>query len=254
MDTQNLSESIEEYLEMLFTIEEDLGLIYNINDDEVYVSTSMISNKLDIAPASVTQMLKKLNDLGYVTYVPYKGALLTENGLIRAKKVSRKHRILERFLFDVLGIKHEKIHEQACDMEHVLSDDAERALCHMLNHPDKCPDGSLIPECDLNFNSCDECLEFKSIEAEEIGSRNNNLYPLSVIDSNVDLRISFIRGTSEIILKIIKKGLHLNSTINVMDNSKNSFKILVKKNNWDNEHFELVLEAELLDNIFVKIL
>ncbi len=135
MSEKNLSENVEEYLEIL----------YKLSPNGEMVSTSQISEKLKIAPASATQMLKKLSKKGYVQYSPYKGAILTKDGLKIAKKITRKHRLLERFLCDVLKIRKEKIHKQACDMEHSLSDDAERALCHLLEHPDTCPGESIIP-------------------------------------------------------------------------------------------------------------
>jgi len=54
--------------------------------------------------------------------------------------MARKHRLLEKFLHDTLKISTEKVHSEACAMEHSLSDEAERALCQNLKAPDKCPD------------------------------------------------------------------------------------------------------------------
>jgi len=93
-----------------------------------------------------------MDNLGFVEYFQYKGVKLTEEGLKRVKKVTRKHRLLERFMYDVLKLKKTDIHRQACEMEHSLSDDAERALCQILKHPETCPDDfAPIPECDLKF-------------------------------------------------------------------------------------------------------
>ncbi len=63
-------------------------------------------------------------------------------------------------------------------MEHSLSDDAERALCQVLEHPDKCPDDSVIPACDLKFTTCEECMRRKEEEVNEVGKRNENLIPI----------------------------------------------------------------------------
>ena len=98
MSDKSLSENVEEYLEVM----------YKLSPNGEMVSTSQISENLKIAPASVTQMLKKLSKKGYVKYSPYKGAVLTEEGLKIAKKVTRKHRLLERFLCDILKIKNIK--------------------------------------------------------------------------------------------------------------------------------------------------
>ena len=125
MAAKVISENIEEYLEVLYKF-----------GGNTFVSTTTLSHELGIAPGSVTQMLKKLEDLGYIEYTPYKGASLTTEGIKIAQKITRKHRILEKFLKEILKIKDENIHEQACEMEHSLSDEAERAICHMLEHPD----------------------------------------------------------------------------------------------------------------------
>ena len=79
-------------------------------------------------------MKEKLEALGYIDYTPYRGASLTDEGMKIAQKITRKHRILEKFLRDVLKVKEENVHEQACKMEHSLSDEAERALCTMLSN------------------------------------------------------------------------------------------------------------------------
>jgi DtxR family Mn-dependent transcriptional regulator len=139
---KTLSENAEEYLEV----------IYKLSLEERPVKTTKISKMLNIAPASVSQMIKRLETLGYIDYSPYKGVTLTEEGYAIASKITRKHRLLERFLYDVLHIKKERVHDQACEMEHSLSDDAERALCQLLEQPDECPDDEeLIPVCDFKF-------------------------------------------------------------------------------------------------------
>jgi|GEM_PF-3677704 Mn-dependent transcriptional regulator len=92
---KTLSENAEEYLEVL----------YKLSLKERPVKTTKISNMLNISPASVTQMIKKLEKEGYVNYSPYKGVTLTEEGYKIASNITRKHRLLERFLHDVLKIK-----------------------------------------------------------------------------------------------------------------------------------------------------
>ncbi len=201
-----LSGNVEEYLELL----------YKLGPNGERVSTSMISENLKIAPASATQMLKKLADKGYVEYSPYKGVVLTENGIKIAKKVTRKHRLLERFLCDILKIKSDKIHDQACEMEHVLSDDAERALCHLLEQPDTCPGDSVIPECDLKFTTCEECKERKEIDVEEVGKRNENLIPVLDLKEHKKGKVSFIRGDSKVIRRLLDMGITVGAIVSVI--------------------------------------
>lgn len=201
-----LSENIEEYLEIL----------YKLSPKGETVSTSQISEKLKIAPASVTQMLKKLSSKGYVQYSPYKGAVLTKDGLKIAKKITRKHRLLERFLCDVLKIKKDKVHKQACEMEHSLSDDAERALCHLLEYPDRCPGESIIPECDLKFTSCEECLERKEVDVEEVGKRSKNLVSILELKKHRKGKVSFIRGDYKVIRRLLDMGITIGAVISVI--------------------------------------
>ena len=95
-------------------------------------------------------------------------------------RISPEHRLLEG-LSDVLHIKKENVHDQACEMEHALSDDAERAICQLLEQPDECPDDQeLIPVCDFKFESCEECLKRRQEEVNEVGKRDKNL--VSIID------------------------------------------------------------------------
>ena len=142
------SESVEEYLEA----------IYSFNERGELAKTTELAKRLKVAPPSVTQMLKKLADEGLVDYEPYRGAALTGRGVAHAQRVVRKHRLLERFLHNFLGLGREKVHEEACRMEHSLSDEAAAALCKALDKPETCPDdGKLIPPCLLEVENCDDC-------------------------------------------------------------------------------------------------
>ena len=206
-DNEKLSANIEEYLEA----------IYKLSDNGERVKTTKIANKLEIAPGSVTQMLKRLDKLGYANYSQYKGVKLTEKGLKNAKKITRKHRLLERFLYDILKLKKTVIHDQACEMEHSLSDDAERALCQVLEHPDQCPDDSeLIPECDLKFTNCDECMKRRNEEVEEVGKRNKNLISIMNLKNHQKGRVSFIRGDYKVIRRLLDMGITIGAIISVI--------------------------------------
>jgi len=233
-----LSENIEEYLEVL----------YKLSPKGETVSTSKISEKLKIAPASVTQMLKKLSSKGYVQYSPYKGAVLTKDGIKIAKKITRKHRLLERFLCDVLNIKKDKVHNQACKMEHSLSDDAERALCHILEYPDRCPGESVIPECDFKVTSCEECLERKEVDVEEIGKRSKNLVSIPELKEHRKGKVSFIRGDHNVIRRLLDMGITIGAVISVIKVAPlcSHVEIAVRGS-------KLGLRHDIATNIFVEV-
>lgn len=202
---KKLSENIEEYLET----------IYRLSDNGERVKTTEISKTRNIAPGSVTQMLQKLNKMGYVDYSQYKGVKLTDTGFKKAKSITRKHRLLERFLHDILKLKNSLLHEQACEMEHSLSDDAERALCQVLEYPDTCPDDSPIPACDFPFTSCEECMARKE-EVGEVGKRNENLIPIMDLKDHQEGKVSFIRGDYKIIRRLLDMGITIGAKIRVM--------------------------------------
>ncbi|MHC1709402.1 MAG: metal-dependent transcriptional regulator [Methanomassiliicoccales archaeon] len=133
-----VSENIEEYLEC----------IWELTQDGTPARTTDIAKKMKVSPASVTEMMQRLDSLGYITYEKYKGVTLTESGNKIGETIKRKHRLLERFLVDVLGIAKDKSHDEACRLEHMLSDESERRISEMMNHPTTCPDGDPIPALD----------------------------------------------------------------------------------------------------------
>lgn len=237
MAEAKISENIEEYLEVL----------YRNGSNKEQVSTTQLSKDLGIAPGSVTQMLKKLEDLGYIEYTPYKGATLTDAGMKIAQKITRKHRILEKFLSDILKIKEENIHEQACEMEHSLSDEAERALCTMLHHPDLCPDDKLIPACDFEFGSCQEC--FSQKDFDQVINRKFNLLSISELNGNSEGTISFIRGRNELLDEISEKGIKVGQHLKYEFNENrigDHYLVII-----DDE--ELNIPVEMANNIFIRV-
>ena len=137
-------------------VEQYLKVIYNLTEDGGMAKTTDIASAMDIAPASVTEMIHKLSEKGYVRHEPYKGVVLRPRGMKIACKVSRKHRLLERFLADFVGVSGKSRHEQACKMEHALTDEAEKNLCRIMHHPTECPHGRRIPKCDRS-TTCEKC-------------------------------------------------------------------------------------------------
>lgn len=202
-----LSEQAEEYLEA----------IYTLTEGEQAAKTTELAKHLHIAPPSVTEMLQKLASEGYVTYSAYKGVTLTLKGLKRARKMTRKHRLLEQFLHRILRLDKKKIHDEACKMEHSLSDEAEDSLCRFLGHPDKCPDDEKpIPPCEEPFNTCEECLEADGKPSRKIAARQINLLPLMRLREHELGRIAFIRGDRKAIQRLFDLGLTPGTPISIV--------------------------------------
>lgn len=109
------------------------------------VSTSALSESMKVAPSTVTDMLKRLAKKGLINYVPYHGITLTPEGEKLAVKAIRRHRIVERFLTDMLGFEWHEAHEEALLFEGDISDEVEQRLYSALNRPKVCPHGYPIP-------------------------------------------------------------------------------------------------------------
>jgi DtxR family Mn-dependent transcriptional regulator len=201
-----MHDSTQEYLEAVF----------NLTRGGKSATTSDISRRLNVSPSSVTEMFKKLADDGYITYSPYQGGTLTEKGMALGKKMARKHRLLERFLYDTLKIGKDKVHEEACAMEHTLSDEAERALCLALKYPDRCPDdGKMIPPCNLDFASCQECREWNKGNFEELQKRKKDVISLLELKTNREATVAFIRGGKSMLQRLCDMGLTPGTRVNV---------------------------------------
>lgn len=186
------SASVEEYLEA----------IYSLNEKGELAKNQDLSEKLLVSPPSVTQMIQKLAEEGLVVYEPYKGTLLTGKGMALAQKVVRKHRLLEVFLYETLRLPLEKVHEQACKMEHTLNDETASALCKVLKKPEKCIDDDIIPECSLNVQDCQECETARSKSTEHpLITQLSNLKPME------ECKVAFIRGGKQSTKRIQDMGL-----------------------------------------------
>lgn len=129
------SEQLEDYLKN----------IYKIQSSEGRVTTTLLSQKLKISPASVTEMVKKLAEEGIVTHTPYKGVHLTKEGRKRALQIIRRHRLWEAFLVEVLKYDWHEIDEEAEKLEHIASERLERRIDEILGYPNTDPHGDAIP-------------------------------------------------------------------------------------------------------------
>jgi DtxR family transcriptional regulator, Mn-dependent transcriptional regulator len=226
-----------------------LKAIYSLTKNGDLVSTTHISQKLNVAPASVTEMLKKLSDEDYIKYEPYKCSILTIKGLREAQKVTRKHRLLERFLADTLHIGNEKVHVEACKMEHDLSDEAEESLCRFLKHPDTCSDDhKTIPACDLPFTNCEECIQLHEKGLEEVGKRQKNLTPIRELKGGKYGKISFIRGEHKVLQRLLDMGLTPGTKIKVIKIAPMDGPVEVSVRG-----SKLALGQDIACNVFVEI-
>src|SRR5947209_9225067 len=137
------TQAVEDYSKAIFALE---------SRSHEAVSTNALAERLGITPGSVSAMLKKLDELGLITRLPYRGVRLTADGRRLALEVVRHHRLLESFLADALGMPWDRVHAEAEILEHVLSDDLEELIAAKLGHPTVDPHGDPIPSADLEID------------------------------------------------------------------------------------------------------
>lgn len=130
-----LSQAVQDYLKT----------IYKLQDIEDVVSTTSIAKEMNISGASVTGMLKKLSTMKLVDYNSYKGVRLTDDGVKIALEILRHHRLLELYLKESLGFSLAKVHDEACRLEHYVSDEFVEKIDSLLGYPQYSPLGNPIP-------------------------------------------------------------------------------------------------------------
>lgn len=109
------------------------------------MSTNALAEQLGLAAPSVTSMVKRLAGLGLLEHRPYGGVWLTGKGRKVALEIIRHHRLIETYLQDKLGLAWDEVHEEAEELEHVLSERLERRVAEALGHPSRDPHGDPIP-------------------------------------------------------------------------------------------------------------
>jgi len=136
-----ISQSSQDYLKTIYKLTHGQNPVDS-------VTTSLIAEHRAVAPASVTNMLKKLAAMKLVEHTPYQGVILTSTGKRIALEVIRHHRLLELYLSEILGFDLDKVDEEADRLEHVISEEFEDKIDRMLGYPTVDPHGAPIPRKD----------------------------------------------------------------------------------------------------------
>ena len=194
-------------------IEEYLEAIYDIAGQEGTAKTTEIAERLQNAPASVTEVFQRMKQKGLVRYESHKGVTLTAKGYKAATIMKRKHRLLEVFLDKMLHLPSDKVHEQACKMEHTLTDETEIALCKTLKGPTECPHGSPIPPCNLEVKNCQECFSEQNLTLEK---RDKDIIAITSLKHGEKAKIVFVRGGGGVMQRLCDLGLTNGTTISLL--------------------------------------
>jgi DtxR family Mn-dependent transcriptional regulator len=136
------SEAIEDYAKAIYALSQNRpGPVLN----------GEVAERLGVAPATATSMLKKLDGLGLVEYLPYRGVTLTSAGEKVALEVIRHHRLIEAYLSEALGMPADMVHAEAEVLEHHISEELEALIAAKLGEPSHDPHGTPIPGPDLSL-------------------------------------------------------------------------------------------------------
>jgi DtxR family Mn-dependent transcriptional regulator len=184
------SEAIEDYAKAIYSL---------AGRTDGAVSTNALAERLGVTPASVSAMVKKLDDRGLVEHVPYKGVALTPAGKRVALEVLRHHRLLETYLAEHLGVPWDRVHEEAEALEHVLSEYLEARIAAKLGNPTHDPHGDPIPSVELEIAEGDTV----SLAGLEAGARGH-----------------FVRGSDsdpEMLRYLAERGVALGDELEVLE-------------------------------------
>ena len=207
----------DEYLETMYEFYE--------HDKFSRVRTGDLAERLNVSPASATEMIQRLSSKGFIDYERYKGAKLTEKGLEHGQMMKRRHRLAEvllaRIPFDG------NMHETACRLEHAIDDDLEVALTVLLGNPMLDPSGREIPKSGGHLE-------------KRVQSFTETHVPLSqlALDESGTIQALLL---SDSLQSLFGASLSLNNTITSQGN--NTFKV---------DGNELKVTTDIAENIIVK--
>jgi DtxR family transcriptional regulator, Mn-dependent transcriptional regulator len=131
--------------DLIDTTEMYLRTIYELEEEGITPLRARIAERLQQSGPTVSQTVARMERDNLVHVLGDRHLELTPEGRARATRVMRKHRLAERLLIDVIGLDWEKVHDEACRWEHVISEDVERRLVELLHTPTESPYGNPIP-------------------------------------------------------------------------------------------------------------
>ena len=188
-----ITRSEENYLKTIFSV---------FMQTQNNVSTNDIANLLDTSPASVTEMIKKLQEKNLVIYEKYNGVRLSNEGETKAIAIIRKHRLWETFLVRKLDFSWSEVHDVAEQLEHIKSEKLIDKLDQLLNYPKFDPHGDPIPSKNGVFNYQERISIFEMDVNEEGIIMGVSLDNKDFLDYLTKLKISI--GTRIKVIEIIK--------------------------------------------------
>lgn len=131
--------------DLIDTTEMYLRTVYELEEEGIVPLRARIAERLHQSGPTVSQTVARMERDGLLAVEGDRHLELSPKGRQLATRVMRKHRLAERLLTDVIGLEIEFVHEEACRWEHVMSEQVERRILELLNHPTESPYGNPIP-------------------------------------------------------------------------------------------------------------
>jgi DtxR family transcriptional regulator, Mn-dependent transcriptional regulator len=166
--------------DLIDTTEMYLRTIYELEEEGIVPLRARIAERLHQSGPTVSQTVARMERDNLVHVLGDRHLELTDEGRMRATRVMRKHRLAERLLIDVIGLDWEKVHDEACRWEHVISEDVERRLVDLLNTPTMSPYGNPIPGLqELGVSAATEPFRDGNEQLQDVVSRSTS--PIRVV-------------------------------------------------------------------------
>lgn len=189
--------------------EDYIKTIYELGGEKNRIGTKSIAKSLNISPPSVSEMIKKLVEEGYVEYKHYKGVKLTEKGAKEALRIKKRHLLWEVFLVEKLGYSWEDVHEEAEVLEHITSPKLEELLERYLDYPKVCPHGTPLEDDSYIFNttSLDSVKIGETTYIKRIVDEKEILKYVKAMDLKIGDNVKILEKDSHETIKIEKNGV-----------------------------------------------
>lgn len=209
-----------------FAMQEYLAEAYRLahyQPDDPFVSTSALAQVMGVSAPAVTRMVQRLKDAGYLEHEPYQGIKLTDDGEREALMNIRRHRLVERFLVDVMSFGWHEVHDAADELGESVSDVVVSRMEAMAGYPKRCPHGEPIPSPEGVMPVVQDC-------------------PLTDADIGRDYLVSRANSHDEEKLKYLDQlGLKPGAPLFLVERAPFEGPLLIRTQNGENHHIGYVL-------------
>jgi DtxR family Mn-dependent transcriptional regulator len=216
--------TVENYVKAIYQLCAETGASTASNGD--------LAKRLGVAPGSVTSMLRTLADSELAHYQAHRGVSLTEAGRRLALRVLRRHRLIELFLSETLGLAWDEVHDEAEHLEHVVSDRLVDRIDEYLNFPQRDPHGDPIPRSDGTVGD---------VAASPLATCNPGAR--FVLERVTDQSSEFLRYLSQ-------AGLDIGKEAEVVENQRQAGALIVRTSSGQ----QLLLGDQAAEKILVRVL